>query len=50
MLFLLLNNIDSNTQLSVKCIILFIIVAIFHQQTPLSRFGLTRKSLKGPHA
>ena len=38
---LLLNNIDSNTQLLLKGII--IIVAVFLQQTPLSRFGLTRK-------
>ncbi|MEB0111951.1 ABC transporter permease [Variovorax sp. RTB1] len=40
---LLLNNIDSNTQLLLKGII--IIVAVFLQQTPLSRLGLTRKSL-----
>ena len=40
---LLLNNIDSNTQLLLKGII--IIVAVFLQQTPLSRMGLTRKSL-----
>ena len=38
---LMLNNIDSNTQLLLKGII--IIVAVFLQQTPLSRFGLTRK-------
>ena len=39
---LMLNNIDSNTQLLLKGII--IIVAVFLQQTPLSRFGLTRKA------
>ncbi|QNK72755.1 hypothetical protein H7F36_16410 [Variovorax sp. PAMC28562] len=44
-LFLLINDIDSNTQLSQKGIILIIIVAVFLQRTPLSRLGLTRKSL-----
>ena len=38
---LLLNNIDSNTQLLLKGII--IIVAVFLQQTPLSSFRLTHK-------
>ena len=39
---LLLNNIDSNTQLLLKGII--IIVAVFLQQTPLSRFRFWRTS------
>jgi simple sugar transport system permease protein len=39
---LLLNNIDSNTQLLLKGVI--IIVAVFLQQTPMSLFALLRKS------
>jgi len=42
---LLLNNIDSNTQLLLKGII--IIVAVFLQQTPLARVGWWQKSSGG---